>query len=538
MKKIITYSILLFTISFCYGQSDSKLVAEKENFLIKGTIKNYENQTLYLYRCYGDSLLIVDTMNTGKNGEFDFPSIYHGKRLLTGMYKISLPNNQFFYIIYDKQFVEIKTLYQPNNYYNIAFDSIMVLSSTSASHGAEINKHFYEYQSIQQKLNIAGFYLLEMMRTYPFYDPFHKKIEDEYIARYTNMENFMKNPSVAVNKDKQKESSKKQQSNQSLITDNKIPNIARKIDSAYFIPIFPDWKQSDPWRDSVVALHYFDYFNPADSFFLQTNILPEKIDLYIILSTNKRDEKNELIKDETLVTKAAQAFLEKVKSNNENFLFCLRYILAKLDKEKHYTSLLTIYERYVKTEDSNCNPSSPQFDWIRKKADILKHIQIDSVAPDFNITSVDSNSSKKVIGNDTLKMHNLQSDYTLLVFWATWCPHCTQALPEIKKLSDEFNVKGDSKKTSNVKVAEKLITVAISLDSDSAQWRKFIADNNLSSFMNTSELKGWKGEVPIQYNVYATPTILLLDKDKKIIYQTFDVKELSQKLDEIKKKLK
>ncbi|MBI5219771.1 MAG: redoxin domain-containing protein [Bacteroidia bacterium] len=102
-------------------------------------------------------------------------------------------------------------------------------------------------------------------------------------------------------------------------------------------------------------------------------------------------------------------------------------------------------------------------------------------------------------------------------------------MPEIKKITDEFNFKLE---TSNLK----LITVAVSLDSDYAQWQKFVTENNLLSFLNFSELKGWKGGVSKQYNVYATPTMFLLDKDKKIIAKPLITDELKQLLDAISKK--
>jgi alkyl hydroperoxide reductase subunit AhpC len=306
-------------------------------------------------------------------------------------------------------------------------------------------------------------------------------------------------------------------------------SLSAKIINAYYQPINPDWKQPDPWRDSIIAAHYFDYFNPADSFYLHTNILPEKMDIFLTLSTNKRDAYGQPVRDEMLAAIAAQEFLEKVKNNKENFEFCLKFLLKELDKEKQFIALLTIYDLYVKPEDSSCEPTNTQFDWIRKKADILKNIQIGSIAPDFEISTVESINYPIGFEKETLRLSSLQSDYTLLLFWATWCKHCTQVLPEIKKAADEFNMKQE---TANLK----LITVAVSLDTDNAQWRKFVTENNLLSFLNFSELKGWKGKVSKQYNVYATPTMFLLDKDKKIIFQPLTINELILNLEEICKK--
>ena len=154
-------------------------------------------------------------------------------------------------MLYDGNPVEIQTQYYHSPFYNIATDSLVVLQS-------EENKIFYEFQHLQQKLNIASNWLLQMMRLYPLPDPFHKQIEEEYFARYDAMDEFIKSalrhfaetPVSAVNN----------------------VDIASKIALAYYQPINPDWHEPDPWRDSIIALHYFDYFNPSDPFYLHTNI--------------------------------------------------------------------------------------------------------------------------------------------------------------------------------------------------------------------------------------------------------------------------
>ncbi len=505
MKFFITYCFLFFIF----------IQSQAQDALIKGNITNYAGQPLSLFKCYGDTLLLIDSTHTNKNGEFVFFKSPHGDELgaSPGMYKIQLQKDQFFFVLYDKQAVEIKTLYEPNVFYNIATDSLVVLSANAAG---EVNKQFYEFQRIQQKINVANYFLVQMMRLYPLPDPFHKKIEDEYFSRYKAMEQLIIDLSNVQKKKQPEQSLKMQLMNLSTIVGSNKQNMAAKIALAYYQSVLPDWKQPDPWRDSIIALHFFDYFNPADSFYLQTNILPEKIGLFLTLSTNKKDAYGQAVKDEMLFATAAQEFLEKVKSNKENFDFCLKYLLKGFDKEKQFTALLAIYDRYLKTEESTCEPINTQFDWIRKKATILKNIQIGSIAPDFDIEK------------GTFKMNQLQSAYTLLLFWATWCPHCVKELPVIKKVTDEFNRKTEP---GNLK----LITVAVSLDTDSAQWEKFIAENNLLSFLNFSELKGWDGEVSKQYNVYATPTMFLLDKVKKIISIPLNSDELKRQLEEINK---
>src|ERR1019366_5543051 len=184
--------------------------------------------------------------------------------------------------------------------------SLVVLKS-------EVNKDFCQFQLLQKQLNVANYWLLQMMRLYPLPDPFHKQIEKEYTLRHQALEQFVK----------------KQQTGKKANT----YSMATKMALAYFQPIDPDWKQPDPWRDSIIAEHNFDFFNPSDSFYLHTNILPEKMDLYIALRMDKRDAYGQKVNDENLVKSAAEDFLINAKANSENFAFCLNYLLKRFNKE-------------------------------------------------------------------------------------------------------------------------------------------------------------------------------------------------------------
>ena len=193
---------------------------------------------------------------------------------------------------------------------------------------------------------------------------------------------------------------------------------------------------------------------------------------------------------ESIFMQALDTFLIHTKSNSETHKFVLNHILQKVNQEHLDQAFLYLYDKHLTVEENSCEPESDQFKWARDKASILKNVQTGKTAPDFTIQET--------------TLHNISSKYILLVFWATWCPHCTQALPEIIEKTSKFST-------------TTLTKVAVSLDNEKSKWEAFIKANNMSSWRNISELKGWNGEISRNYNVYATPTLFLLDKDKKII---------------------
>lgn len=469
MKILIIYGFLLFSISFCVGQ--------KKDIIVKGLIENYSNQSVYLYKCVvnfesgSDTILLCDSTYTNKNGEFAFSGNVMNSEI--GIYKAMLHNNQFFYLIYDKQPVEIKTLYQASTFYNIVSDSLIVIKS-------EENKQFYKFQQLQKSINVANYWLMQMMRLYPLHDPFHQEIENEFFNRYNAMEQFIK----------------------TLNTKHEVFNesLAAKVAFAYYQPVLPDWKQSDPWRDSIISMHYFEYFNPADNFYLHTNILPEKIDKLLSLSLDNTPTSLETPhQKEEKVKHAAEEWLRQVKPNQKTFEWSLNYLFKTLEKQKYFDAMYYLYDIYVQNQLGECEPYAA-YKHMHEKMSLLKNIQIGSAAPDF------------VILDGKLNLYQLPGDYTLILFWATWCPHCTQVLPEIKKATAELNLN--------------LFTVAVSLDTDKEKWQNFVNENNLLSFINYSEYKGWQSAVVKTYNVYATPTMFLLDNNKKIIAKPETVKQL------------
>lgn len=72
---------------------------------------------------------------------------------------------------------------------------------------------------------------------------------------------------------------------------------------------------------------------------------------------------------------------------------------------------------------------------------------------------------------------------------------------------------------------KKLEVLAISIDTLKTDWLNFVKTNNLD-WINVSDLKGWGGKAAIDYYIYATPTMFLVDKNLKLIGMPKSVEEL------------
>lgn len=76
-------------------------------------------------------------------------------------------------------------------------------------------------------------------------------------------------------------------------------------------------------------------------------------------------------------------------------------------------------------------------------------------------------------------MYDLKSDYVLLVFWASWCPHCVQEIPRLKMVLEQLKDK-------------KIAVVFISLDEEESAWKSFIYQQKLDNYIHLCDFKKWK----------------------------------------------
>jgi thiol-disulfide isomerase/thioredoxin len=122
---------------------------------------------------------------------------------------------------------------------------------------------------------------------------------------------------------------------------------------------------------------------------------------------------------------------------------------------------------------------------------------VGNTTPDIAFTTLDFN------------LHALAAERTIVLFWASWCPHCMEELPKLNEWA-------------SANPATKI--VAISLDDDKVAYDSAIA--KFSALIHDTDLKKWDGKAVTDYYVYGTPTFILLDKDKKILGRYTSLEQL------------
>lgn len=71
--------------------------------------------------------------------------------------------------------------------------------------------------------------------------------------------------------------------------------------------------------------------------------------------------------------------------------------------------------------------------------------------------------------------------------------------------------------------------MAVSLDTVKSDWKIFVEKNNLNWF-NVCDTQGWNGKAAIEYYIYATPAMFLVDEKGLLIKIVNDIEELNKYL--------
>ena len=226
---------------------------------------------------------------------------------------------------------------------------------------------------------------------------------------------------------------------------------------------------------------------------------------YLSIYSNNRLPQKQL---EAEFIKAVTIMLGAASVNPEVFKFWLDYLVGGFDKY-HFDEVITyIADNF---QDPYACEDQPRKTALQKKLETFKKISIGKTAPE--ISAPDKNGQP-------VKLTAINAEYTLVVFWSSECPHCTAMMPKLKEYYDNQKPK-------------RFEVLTVSIDTSRAAWTGFLKEQKLT-WLNVSDLKGFNGKPADDYNIYATPTMFLLDRQKKIVAKPNTARELDQALRDFK----
>ena len=275
-------------------------------------------------------------------------------------------------------------------------------------------------------------------------------------------------------------------------------------------------KQPGGKYDSIFAYHFYkDHFWDGVSFtderLLRTPIFELKLDKYFkTLVTPEPDS----IKQE------ADQLLAKAAPNKEMYKYLLTYFVQAYINPQYMGQdavFVHLFEKYIN--------NNAEVDWFTEKykkymTDRAYSLMANLIgAPAQNLELVDTLDKPR-------PLYDINAPFIVICFWDATCSHCKEIVP---RLDSMFQHKWKQ---------EGIALYGVMVDGGKEAWINYIRQNNLKDWIHVYETTAMrdagyatgKPNYRQLYDVYQTPILYLLDKDKRIIAKKLTYEQIEEVL--------
>lgn len=234
--------------------------------------------------------------------------------------------------------------------------------------------------------------------------------------------------------------------------------------------------------------HYWDNMPLSDDRFIRTPLLQQRLDTYINKITPQHADS---------IIIALDNMLAPLSNTSEIYKYILWYAVEQYDNpkimgfDKIFVHLSNEYFEKGKTGGIYHQVVKNIID----RAKVISPLLIGKKAP--NMILLDSTKTP-------VSLYDIEKDYTVIIFWDSHCSHCKKEIPKLKKFYDTY------KEKYNMEV------YAVSADTSITDWKKSVIKNKLS-WINVLGHWSFTADYHDLYDIYSTPVIYLLDREKIII---------------------
>lgn len=472
---------------------------------IKFKVGGVKDTTVFLVKYYGKGMYYADTAVL-KNGVCEFNVGTQIPEVPAGVLAFLMPGSKYFDFIYNKDEKEI--------YIETAGPDFNANMQVKKS---EENRIFTDYVKFIGTKRTKANELSKMREAFKKEDENYKQLTTEMDAISKSVVEYQK-ALIANNPDKLVAKVVK------MSMDIEVPEAPRDATGKLI---------DSTWGYKYYRDHYFDNIDLTDDRLLNTPMFHNKMDDFF--------SKKMLIQHPDTIVKYAYIFCDKLDQKSEMFKYCVSHITSTFEKSNIMGMdkvFVRMGQRYYCSK--NAEGKSPAH-WMPedKLKDLCEKVEV-------NKNLVQGVVPPNVILRDTTDVnwrgfYDIKAEYTILYFWDPECGHCKVSTPKLQKLYAE-KLKG-----RNVEV----FAVGKAIGDDFEKWKKFIKTNNLT-FINvgmTDKLFKAAQEDARQfipkyttiqslnyqdtYDIFSTPRVFILDKDKKIVAKQLSISQLEDFIDHL-----
>jgi hypothetical protein len=466
-KKTFTALIFLFLISY-YGYS--------QGYAIHLTLKPFSNSKVYLGYHYGKVKAVADSVVLDGNSE----GVFKGpEKLAGGIYFIVSPRKEIlFELLIDQQ-----------QQFSISADSARLPASIVFT-GSSENKTFLDYTSFMNS---------------------HGK---ELASLQSQLSQAKSKNDSAVIKEKVRKVNEEVKSEREEIQ-NKDPNsllatLLRMLKEPVVppIPTLPNGRSDSSFAYRYFKTHYWDNISYTDDRLIRTPIFEPKLDHYYKdLVSPEPDSLNREIDHMLLFS----------RTNKEMFKFLLVYFVQKYINPEYMGQdavFIHLFEKYINTGMADFFTEK-----YRKFVDDRAYSIMANLIgqPAANLQMTDTSGKPR-------SLYEIPANFVVVCFWDPTCSHCKEAIPKVDSI---FQAKW---KYEGVQI------FGVMVDGGQDNWLNFIRTHNLGDWINVyqttaqhdADVAAGRPDYRQLYDVYQTPVLYLLDKEKRIVAKKLTYQQMDE----------
>ena len=208
------------------------------------------------------------------------------------------------------------------------------------------------------------------------------------------------------------------------------------------------------------------------------------------------------------------------RSNPEMYKFLLNWLTDEYINPKYMGQdkvFVHLFEKYHSKGITNWL-NEKQLTAISNRAYMVMSNLIGE--PAANLEMTDTKGAKTAL-------YNIKADYTVVAFWDPTCGHCRTEMPRMDSLY----------KAKWIKEGVKIFAV-LSEIKEKEKWQGFIKEHQLEAWNNVYESDDQRKSIENAkkpsykqlYDVIQTPTLFLLDKEKRIIAKKLTLEQMDELL--------
>ena len=470
MKKYIVFFFTFLSAAACFAQG----------YQITLKAPGYKSGITYLTYYMGSNFNVADSAAIGNNGV----AVFKGPvKLPPGIYAIFFPG----------KLIRTEFLIDKEQVISIKADTSDLVNKTIIT-GSKENILYAQYQKFAGN---KGKLMQQERKAYTSSVTKADSLlhEKKYLAYNTELNNYRDG-----------------------IIKNKPTSMMAALLTAMKEPVYPSAVQITR-QDTInnyneYKKHYWDGITFMDDRIIRTPFFLKKLERYY---------REVILPEPDTIIRDVDYKLLLARSAPEMYKFLLNWITDEYINPKYMGQDAVFVHLFEKYHSKGLSTwlNEKQQEAISRRAYMLMANLIGEKAAELDMLNTE---------DKPVSLYNIDADYTVICFWDPNCGHCKEEIPRLDSIYRA------SWKKHNVKIFA--VLTPDNKQNIKPEWVKFINDHNLNEWTHVYKTKEMEDADYVAqkpgfrqlYDITLTPTLYLLDKEKRIIGKKLTLLQLNDLL--------